>query len=121
MNDYKITKIEKSNDDVVFSPKTDSEINDIFDSLIEVNSDDLIVKDSCKLCNHRLRYEAERYWEGCNSNYTQTVQWLNDQINDFNSKVTSNDQKEALFSFINVRNHMRNHLADQKDSGKRCH
>ena len=114
MNEYNITKIEKSSDDIVFSPKTDNEIEKIFDTLIEVNTEDLIVKESCKLCNFRLRYDAERFWESCEKNYTQTVQWINDQVSNFNATVFTVEEKEPLFTIANVRNHMRNHYSEQE-------
>ena len=112
MESYKITKVEEGPKDVIFSPSIDGNIDEVFNALIDVDEEDVIYRENCKLCNHRLRFETERKWEEID-NFTQTAKWLNDQIDEYNDYQEDED-KEGYFSVMNVRTHMKSHYKEQE-------
>lgn len=112
MDSYKVTKVEEGPSDIIFSPSIDGGINDVFNTLIDVDEEDIIYRENCKLCNHRLRFEAERKWEETD-NFTQTAKWLNEQVDEYNEYQDEEDQEDH-FSVMNVRTHMKNHYKEQE-------
>jgi len=112
MNNYKITKIEDAPQDIVFSPSIDGNIDEIFNTLVDIDEEDIIYRENCKICNHRLRFEIEKKWEET-ENLTQTAKWLNEQVDDYNQYQEEDDQ-ESHFSVMNVRTHIRSHYKEQE-------
>lgn len=110
---YEIIKNEEVSNNTIFSPDADQNINKVFDALIEVNDNDIIVRKNCKLCNHPLRFEAEKKWEESNFEYTETSNWLQEEIKKHNEENELDDMWEYL-SVQNVRNHMKNHYKEQE-------
>lgn len=82
--------------------------------LIHVNEKDIISKPNCKLCNNPLRFEAEKYWEENDFNFSKTLRWINERVEDYN--VTKPDDMEEMesFSMANLNNHMKNHFREQE-------
>jgi hypothetical protein len=114
MSKYEITKVDGGEDELpVLAPKLENSISKVFDTLIDVNEKDIIVRENCKLCKHSLRYEAERKWEELDFNYTKTNEWLNEQITDLNAHLEE-DERERYFNTMNVRNHMKGHYKEQE-------
>jgi len=94
--------------------KPDENKPNVFKSLIHVETDDIVVNESCRLCNHRLRFSAESYWVTQKFNMSKTLIWLNEQIKDKNNLAISSDDKENDFTYQSVRNHLSKHYADQE-------
>jgi BMFP domain-containing protein YqiC len=111
---YEITKKEDEDSEMSLSPAMEQKIDKIFDTLIEVNEKDIIVRENCKLCKSSLRFEAEQKWEELSFNYTKTLEWLNDEIDQLNMYATDESEKRAKFTLANVKNHMKNHYAEQE-------
>lgn len=112
MKSYEVVKVENAKEDIIFSRSIDRNIDEVFNTLIDIDENDIIYRENCKLCNHRLRFEAEKKWEEIN-NYTQTAKWLNDKIDEYNNSHEDEDIEEH-FSVMNVRTHMKNHYKEQE-------
>jgi hypothetical protein len=95
------------------SPQIEQNIEKVFNTLIEVNQEDIIVRDNCKLCNSSLRFEAEKQWEDLTKNFTKTTEWLNAEVDKLNLYL-DDEEKESNFTVHNVKNHMKNHYAEQE-------
>jgi len=113
MGMYEIIKKEEENENLILTPKLEKSIEQLFGTLIDVDSRDIIVRDNCKLCNHRLRFEAERKWEELDFNYTQAAGWINEQVDIFNDNAAE-ENREPYFTVLNVRNHMKSHYQEQE-------
>jgi hypothetical protein len=112
MANYEIIKKE-SEDLGVFSTGNDNQIDRVFDSLIEVNQNDIIVRKNCKLCVHSMRFESEQKWEELNYDYTNTTVFINDEVKKHNEDNTL-DEMWAYLTVQNVTNHMKNHYKEQE-------
>ena len=112
MNEYEIVKRE-SGENGVFSLNTEQQITKVFDTLIEVNEKNIIVRKNCRVCNHPLRFETEKKWEESGFDYTQTATWINDEIKKHNEDNELSKMWEYV-SIQNVRNHMKEHYQEQE-------
>jgi len=106
-------EIIKKDDGEELAPPMEQKINKIFETLIEVNEKDIIVRDNCKLCNSSLRFESEKKWEELSYNFTKTTEWLNEEVDKLNLYL-EDDEKETPFTLANVKNHMKGHYAEQE-------
>jgi hypothetical protein len=86
----------------------------VLDPLIKVNQDDVIVRSNCKLCSTDIRFEAEEYWEDNDFNYSKTLRWLNEQVDNYNLTRADDDMEMIFFTIANVKCHMKNHFKEQE-------
>jgi len=113
MADYEIIRKEKKDDITVFTPETEQQIDKVFNSLIEINEKNIIVRKACKLCSHPLRFEAEQKWEESNFDYSQSCKWVNDEIKKHNEE----NELSKMWDYIplqNFRSHMKEHYKEQE-------
>jgi len=94
--------------------KPDDDKPNVFKPLINIETDDVVVKESCRLCNHELRFATENFWASNKYNLSKTLIWLNEQLKDKNDIALHDDEKESDFTYQSMRNHLKKHYADQE-------
>jgi len=77
------------------------EYNSILDSIKEINNQDIICYQSCKLCNSVYRFEAEQLWETKNKNNMAVWRWLA-------------EEKKCDIPAIEVGHHLKEHYSKQE-------
>ncbi len=82
--------------------------SDYYDKISELQKDDIIVKASCKFCNHPGRADAEEHWEK-RQNY-ESVKRFFDKYEETN-EIAGHLRK---MNFINIKGHLDNHYSQQE-------
>lgn len=89
-------------------PSLERDYEKYFKKITDLKAGDVIVRKSCKLCNHPLRAEAEQKWEqtkggGHMGSYTMVQRHINAMV----------PEGEARFSIQNITNHISHHYEQQ--------
>lgn len=85
--------------------KSDKLYHDYFKEISKLESDDIIYRPNCKFCSHPARAEAEDKWE-------QTGIYSN--VLRFFEKYNKDHPDGPLMNFVNIKNHLMNHYAQQQ-------
>ena len=110
---YQIIKNDDAeNEEIV--PELDETIDKVFSSLIQLNEKDIVNVKSCRLCNHRYRFEVEDFWEKNDFNSSKAVEFLNNKIEEDNESKSEEEEEENLFQGSSVRNHLKKHFREQE-------